>query len=178
MFNTMTVTKTVGALCGSLLVFLLGSWAAENIYHVGVTADADGVVPQAYKIAVEEAAPAEEEAAPAEGGDGSDMAALVASADAAAGAKVFNKCKACHKIDGTNITGPHLDGVFERDIASVDGFKYSEVLLGLDGNWTIEHLDGFLTNPAAYAPKTKMTFAGLAKPEDRANVIAYLETLK
>jgi cytochrome c len=174
MFDTMTITKAVGALCGSLLVFLLGAWAAESLYHVGVEAHGEGEVPQAYTVAIEGAAT--EAAAPA--AETVDVAALVASADADAGAKVFNKCKACHKIDGTNSTGPHLDGVYDRDIASVEGFKYSDVLLAMDGTWTAEHLNGFLTNPGVYAPKTKMSFAGLPKQEDRANLIAYLETLK
>ena len=106
-----------------------------------------------------------------------DFATVLASADAGKGEKVFGKCKACHKIDGSNGTGPHLDGVVNRDIGAVDGFGYSEVLTSLEGAWTPEHLNSFLENPKGYAPGTKMSFAGLPKVEDRANLIAYLETI-
>lgn len=175
MFDTMTWTKIVGALCGMLLVFLLGNLAAESLYHVGAPDHGDGERAQGYTIEVPESEAATESAAPAEE---VDLAALMASADPAKGEKVFAKCKACHKIDGTNGTGPHLDGVFDRDIASVEGFKYSDALIGMDGTWTVEHLDGFLHSPKGYAPGTKMGFAGLPKQEDRVDLIAYLETLK
>jgi cytochrome c len=102
---------------------------------------------------------------------------LFASADAGAGEKVFAKCKACHKVDGTNGTGPHLDGVVDRAKASVDGFGYSDVLLSMASDaWTPANLDAFLLNPKKYAPGTKMSFAGLPKPADRANLIAWLAT--
>jgi len=109
---------------------------------------------------------------------GPDFATVLASADPAAGEKVFAKCKACHKLDGTDGTGPHLNGVVGRAKASAAGFAYSEALLAMVGDaWTPENLDGFLTNPKGYAPGTKMSFAGLPKVEDRASVVAYLATL-
>ena len=97
------------------------------------------------------------------GGDAAeevDIAALMASADVAAGQKLFKKCKACHTVDagGPNRVGPNLHGVADKDIASSDGFAYSAVLQGLEGNWTIEALDGFLKNPKAFAKGTKMGF--------------------
>ena len=110
-------------------------------------------------------APATEGAAPV------DIAPLLASADAAAGEKVFSKCKSCHKIDGVNSTGPHLNGVIGRDIASADGFAYTAALTDLPGNWEPQEFSEFLTDPKTYAPGTKMAIA-LAKPEDRANLIA------
>ena len=65
-----------------------------------------------------------------------------------AGERVFGKCKACHKLDGTNGTGPHLNGVVGREIAAVDGFAYSDALAGMSGDqWTPENLNGFLENP-------------------------------
>ena len=105
MFNTMTITKAAGALIGSLLFLLLVSWGASGLYHVGPTGHvAEGEEhPQAYSIAVEEAAPAGAEAE----AEVVDINALLASADPAAGEKVFGRCKACHKLDGTNGTGPH-----------------------------------------------------------------------
>lgn len=168
MFDTMTMTKVLGAVCGSLLVFLLGSWAAETIYHGGGGHGDDHQ--QAYVIEVEgggEEVAEEEEAV--------DMVALVSAADAAEGEKVFNKCKACHKLDGSDGTGPHLNGIVDSQIAASDGFGYSDVLANHGGVWDIEALSGFLENPKGWAPGTKMSFAGLKKAEDRANIIAYLQ---
>lgn len=174
MFDTMTITKAGGALCGSLLVFLLGSWAADMVYNGPEGSHEEAA--QAYVIDTGASeAPAEGEGeAPAE-----DFAVVLAAADASAGEKVFAKCKACHKVDGTDGTGPHLNGVVNRPKASVAGFPYSQTLVGMSADsWTPENLNAFLTNPKTYAPGTKMSFAGLPKIEDRANVIAWLETTK
>ncbi|MBP9184483.1 MAG: cytochrome c family protein [Fuscovulum sp.] len=177
MFDTMTMTKAVAGVCGALLVFLLGNWAATGLYAMGAGGHggAEGELTQAYTIDTGDAGAAAEEAAPAET---VDVAALLAAADVAAGEKVFGKCKSCHKIDGGKATGPHLDGVVNRAKASVADFGYSEVLKGMAADsWTPENLFAFLADPKGYAPGTKMSFAGLPKPEDRANVIAYLSTL-
>ncbi len=175
MFDTMTITKAVGAVCGSLLIYLFGAWAADALYHTGPEAGHDGEeMAQAYTIDTG-AAPPTEVAADA----GPAFEVVYASADAAAGEKVFGKCKACHKVDGSNGTGPHLNGVVDRPKASVAGFGYSEALVAMaSAAWTPDNLNGFLTSPKAYAPGTKMSFAGLPKVEDRANVIAYLAALK
>lgn len=100
----------------------------------------------------------------------------VAAMDETQGAKVFKKCKSCHNVDagGPNGTGPGLYGVVGNDIGTHDGFNYSAALTGLDGEWTYEALDKYLTKPSAYAPGTKMIFVGLRKPADRAAVIEYL----
>jgi len=173
MFDTMTVTKAGGALCGAFLVFLLGKWAADSLYNTSPVAHAGEEVTQAYTIDTGAEATTQA-AAPAEGPAFAD---LLASADAAAGEKIFGKCKACHKIDGTNSTGPHLDGVVNRPVASIEGFSYSDGMKAHGGNWDPEALQAFLTNPKGVVAGTKMSFAGLPKPEDRANVIKYLETL-
>lgn len=184
MFDTMTVTKAAGALIGALLFLLLAGWAASGIYHVGAPGHGGGhggdgeEIAQAYTIVVPDA--------PAAGGDapadsGPDFATVLASADPAAGEKVFGKCKACHKIDGSDSTGPHLNGVVGRAVASDASFNYSDGMRAHateDPVWTPEALQHFLTNPKTAAKGTKMTFAGLPKIEDRANLIAYLETLK
>ena len=96
--------------------------------------------------------------------------------DAAKGAKLFNKCVACHNadVDGAHGTGPALYGVLGSDIAAKDGFKYSATLTGLDGNWDYEALDSFLKKPSNYAPGTNMTFFGVKSPEQRAAIIEYL----
>ncbi|UFM63699.1 cytochrome c family protein [Paracoccus sp. MA] len=171
MFDTMTVTKAAGALIGSLLFLLLMGWAASGIYHVGPAGHGDEEHAQAYSIPVEDAGADAGEAEE----EGIDFAAVMASADAAAGEKVFGKCKACHKMDGTDGTGPHLNGVVGRPVAGIDGFNYSDGMKAHGGDWTHDALQEFLTNPKAVVKGTKMAFAGLPKVEDRANLIAYLE---
>lgn len=103
------------------------------------------------------------------------------SGDAEAGAKVFRKCQACHAVGegAENKAGPVLNGVVDRPIASVEGYNYSSALadLGAEGKtWTPEELAAFLEKPRDYASGTKMSFAGLRKEDERANVIAYLAT--
>ncbi|WP_103332343.1 c-type cytochrome [Pseudotabrizicola formosa] len=170
MFDTMTMTKVLGAVCGSLLVFLLGGWAASALYTTG-GGHGEGHE-QAYVIDTGASdAPAEV----AE--DAPDFATIYASADAAAGEAVFAKCRACHKLDGTDGVGPHLNGIVEKAKASSAGYAYSDTLIGMASEaWTPENLDAFLLSPRNYAPGTKMAFAGLPRPDERANLIAYLAT--
>lgn len=170
MFDTMTMTKTIGALCGSLLVFLLVGWAADGLYS---TSGGHGEgAEQSYVIDTGAG-----EATETEAEEPVDLAAVLAAGDAAAGEKVFAKCKACHKVDGSDGTGPHLNGVVNRAKASSAGFGYSDALAAMSGDtWTPENLYAFLENPKGYAPGNKMSFAGLPKSEDRANLIAWLAT--
>jgi cytochrome c len=100
----------------------------------------------------------------------------LASADASAGEKVFQKCTACHSIEkgGANGVGPNLYGILGKPHAAVAGFSYSESLSGIAENWGVEQMDNWLKSPKRYASGTKMSFAGLSKGEDRANVIAYM----
>ncbi len=173
MFDTMTLTKATGAVCGSLLIYLFGTWAADSLYATAPAAHGDEEVAQAYTIEIEDAAPVEAAA------EGPAFAEVYAAADVTAGEKVFGKCKACHKIDGVDGTGPHLNGVVNRATASIAGYGYSEVLASKSADvWSPENLEAFLLSPKTYAPGTKMSFAGLPKVEDRANVIAYLATLQ
>ena len=103
-----------------------------------------------------------------------------AAGDPAKGKKVFNKCKACHTVDegGKNKVGPNLFGVVNREAAKVEGFKYSKAMKEAGLTWDADTLDKYLTNPKKFLKGTKMSFAGLKKEKQRANVIAYLETLK
>jgi len=105
--------------------------------------------------------------------------AAYADGDAVAGKSVFNKCAICHSAaPGKTIIGPTLFGIVGRPSASVAGFSYSDAMKAANKTWDEATLNAYLTDPKAMVPGTKMTFAGLPKPEDRANVIAYLSTLK
>ena len=125
-------------------------------------------------------------AAAAPAGGGAEAAApkpigeLLAAAKPEAGATVAKKCAACHSFDkaSPNKVGPGLWNVVNRPIAAHEGFSYSDALAGKkDQHWDYDHLNSFLTSPKAYAPGTKMTFAGLPKDTDRADLIAYLRSL-
>jgi cytochrome c len=114
------------------------------------------------------------------GGDkGPTIAEALAKADPAAGEKTFAKCTSCHSIaqGGANGIGPNLYGVVGDKIAEGrGGFAFSDALKMKGGTWTFDNLNAWLTSPKAFAPGTKMSFAGLSAITDRANVIAYLNT--
>jgi cytochrome c len=171
MFDTMTATKIVGGFCGAFLVFLLFRLGAEAIYQPGHGGYAEPVE-QAYTVAVEGG----ESAGPAAPAVEMDVDAILAAGDATKGEKLFGNCKACHKIDGNDGTGPHLNGVVGRPVASVAGFPYSDALKALGGDWTPDRLVHFLHGPQAYAPKTKMTFKGFKKEADLGDIVAFLKT--
>ncbi|HEX8124023.1 MAG TPA: cytochrome c family protein [Allosphingosinicella sp.] len=105
------------------------------------------------------------------------IANLLAKADVAKGEGQFKKCTACHTINqgGANGTGPNLWGVVGAAIGKhAAGFPYSPAIAGKGGNWDWEALNHWLKSPREFAPGTKMTFAGISKAEDRADLIAYL----
>lgn len=106
-------------------------------------------------------------------------AAPASAQDAAAGKKAFAQCAACHAVvAGQNRVGPSLAGVVGRKIASAPKFTYSAALKAKTGVWNDANLDAWLAKPSAWAPGTRMAFAGWADKKKRADVIAYLKTLK
>jgi len=142
--------------------------ATVAAYVAAVTGQTGG----AAEPTADDAATADEAAAAAsEAG-----ATIVAMGDAGAGEKVFRRCKACHSVDqgGANKVGPNLYDIVDAPVAAVDGFRYSDAMTEYGGTWSPERLDAFLAAPKAEMPGTRMSFAGLRKDEDRADVIAYL----
>ena len=156
-----------------------------GILTAGIIALGSGVVsrmlysPQmpeenAYKVDLPEgvgAAPAKEPDKP--------IAVRLASAKVDAGAAAAKKCQACHIFDSSdaNKIGPGLYDVYGRQAGTHPDFSYSDALKAHDAKWTAEELDKFLTAPRSYISGTKMAFAGISKPDQRADVIAYLHSL-
>jgi cytochrome c len=99
-----------------------------------------------------------------------------ADGDPEKGKKVFAKCMACHTTEaGKNKVGPSLHGIIGRKSGSLEGFTYSDAMKNAGITWSEAELDKYLTNPKKDIPGNKMAFPGLPKPDDRANVIAYLK---
>ena len=155
------------------------------ILTAGIVASGSGVISRIiYQPSVPEEAAYPIEVAATEGvADGEaapevSLAALLAEGSVEEGQTQARKCVACHSFEqgGPNKIGPPLWGVLGRDIASHEGFAYSDALASKEGAWDYDSLGAFLANPKEWAPGTKMAFAGLP-PEDRANVILYLRSL-
>jgi len=173
--NWIDLQKIFGAVLGTLLFIMAGGFLAETVYHP--SAGAGG----GYTLEV------------ADDGHGRDdgeeavveetpLAVLLANADVASGEKLVKKCTACHTFEegGANKVGPGLYNIVGGSIAHLDDFGYSDVLSGYKAEgkiWSYENLNAFLTKPKDFAPGTKMSFAGLKKDTDRADLLAYLQTL-
>ncbi|MDQ3078127.1 MAG: c-type cytochrome [Pseudomonadota bacterium] len=115
-----------------------------------------------------------------EGGDEAEqpIAFFLATADVARGEQVFKKCAACHNADpgGANALGPALHGVMGADIAAKPGFAYSDALKGVAGAWGWDNMSAWLANPRKFVAQNKMTFAGLGNPQERADVMLFLNS--
>lgn len=146
------------------IVALGGSIVTGKLFH----SDVPGEGKQGYVIQGVESAGG--------GGPVVPLATLLASADAAKGEAIFAKCKACHTIEsgGANGIGPNLYATMGKKHGHVPGFAYSEALLKAPGSWDWENMDKWLSSPKKYAPGTKMSFAGLSNPEERAALLLYL----
>jgi cytochrome c len=105
-----------------------------------------------------------------------NIMAIFASTNATEGAKIFKKCAACHSIaeGGANKIGPALWGVLGRAAGSIPDYKYSKAMVAYGKNWSFEEMNGFLIKPKDWIKGTKMSFAGLKKPKERAAVILYM----
>jgi cytochrome c len=171
--SSFELNKFAAAILLAGIVAMVSSFLAEALVKPKPIAQPGYVVAgaEAKPAAAGGGAPKAEELAP--------IAPLLAKADAAEGEKISKQCAACHTFDkgGANRIGPNLYGVIGSHPAEVQGFAFSKALEGIkDKVWNYEALNQWLAKPQAYAPGTKMTFAGLRKPEQRADVIAFLRS--
>ena len=169
--DSFELNKVLGAVLGTCLALLSLNIAAGAIFAPHKPEK------PGYEIAVKEepAGGAPGEQAPAD----EPLPVRFASADRRAAARTSaKKCAACHTFGKgePNRVGPNLWGVVGRPKASEAGFNYSAAMKSQKGNWTPDELDKFLTNPRGMVPGTAMTFAGLPRGKERADVIAFLNT--
>jgi cytochrome c len=169
MASSLETNKALAALLTAGIIASGSGVISRIIYHPSMPEE------NAYVIAVPEG---ESEGAAAEA-EATPLPVLLAAASPEAGQGEAKKCAACHTFEsgGAAKIGPPLWGVVGRDIASVNGFAYSDALTEKEGSWTFEALNAFIGNPKGFAPGTKMAFAGIKKPEDRADVLVYLRSL-
>ncbi|MDP2193686.1 MAG: cytochrome c family protein [Alphaproteobacteria bacterium] len=168
----MTGNKILAGVICALLMIKLGDFLARALVSP------DKLDAQAYIIDV----PTDDQPLAAQGPSGpTDIQPLLASASIENGEKIFKRCIQCHTPNkgGSHKIGPNLWNIFMHDFASQDGYSYSRALSALKGQkkWTIDSLNHFLYKPSQYVPGTKMSFVGLKNDQERADVIAYLNSL-
>ena len=170
--NSFELNKILGAILGTCLGVV-----ALNIAAGAIFAPENPAKP-GYEIAVPQKQPAggkkEEPKQPEV-----PLEQLLASADVGRGQSSAQKCAVCHTFDkgGKNLVGPNLWGVVGRPRASAPDFNYSQAMKDKGGTWTVGDLMQFIANPKAFVPGTAMTFTGIPRAGERADVIAYLNSL-
>jgi len=173
--DSFELNKIIGAVLGTLLFVMGVGFLAEGIYHPIEDRGPGYALPEPEPTATADAGAAA--AAPAV-----DLGTLLAAADATQGAAAVKKCQACHDFTdgGPNKTGPNLYDVVDRPIGSHPGFSYSDGMKEHNAKgdiWSYENLNAFITNPKEFTPGTKMSFSGVKDDKERANILAYLQTL-
>ena len=172
--DSFELNKIAGAVLFALLV-IIGVQNLAAIIYTTDAADANAYIVEGVETASLDASLSDTDALES----GPSLAMLLAIADASIGEKVAKKCVACHTFDsdGANKVGPNVWNILGSSIAAKDGFTYSSAMAELGGEWDYERLDEFLESPRKFVPGTKMSFAGLRKPKDRADLIEYLRLL-
>jgi cytochrome c len=168
--DSFEVNKILGAILFTCLVLLALNIAAGALFTP------EPPKKPGYEIAVQEEPGAARAAAPAAE---QPIEQALASADPKRGEQSAKVCQTCHTFEkgGPNKIGPNLWGVVGRKKGTEGGFAYSDAIKSKGGEWTVDDLNKFLTSPRTYAPGTKMSFAGLPQENQRADAIAYLNTL-
>jgi cytochrome c len=173
------LNKIVAAVLLAGIIAMVAGFMSEGLYgggHEGGHEEAKrGYTIEGAEVADTSGAPAAEEKPV-------DIMPLMKTADAKAGETIVKKCTSCHTFDkgGKHGVGPNQFGLVGASVAHKDDFNYSDALKALHGKktWGFQELSDFLSNPKKYIPGNRMSFAGIKNPQDRANLIAYLNTLK
>ncbi len=162
------VNKIIGAVLTAGLIAMASGFIAQQAYGPRTLA--------APAFAIGGNAPAAAKTVAAAPAAPQPIAAMLASADPGVGERLAKKCKACHsfKKGGAKKVGPSLWNIVGGARAAVAGFKYSKVLKGMGGKWSVADLNAFLWKPKLFAKGTKMSFSGLAKTKDRANIVRFM----
>jgi len=163
-FNKVSAAVLLAGIIAMLSAFITNILYNPEVQH--------GDVKRGYKIEVAEAG----SAGAAKVEEKLDIVALMTSADVTKGQKTAKKCVACHTFDkgGADKVGPNLWSIINKPIASKSGYAYSEALKSKATNWNYDELFAFLKSPKKYAKGTKMSFAGIKKPKQIADLVEYL----
>ena len=169
--DSFEMNKVLGAILGTCLVLVALNITAGAVFTPGK------IVKPGYEIKIPEHPAAGQQAPPAQAEE--PIEPLLAKADIARGEEAAKKCIGCHTFTkgGQKLVGPNLWGVLGRPKAAQADFNYSPALKGKGGNWDVKELNAFLTNPKGMIPGTMMTFSGVNRASERADLIAYLNSL-
>ncbi len=179
--NSFELNKVIGAILLAAIVAMVSGFLAMGLYTGSINEHGHHEAKRGYTIEGAETADAGHDAAPAAEEKPIDILTLMASADVAAGAVQVKKCSSCHSFDkgGKSGVGPNQWGLVGSHFGHAEGYSYSAAITAMkDKKWDEQTLSDFLANPKKLIPGNKMAFAGIKNPQDRANLIAYLKTLK